>query len=233
MAEANDPVEGQEPDGGEGQEPTGNEPAADAAGSGEGQEPESGGTDPVVAELRAENAKRRREQRALEQRIEAYEKAEQERKDAELTAEEKLAKREQELKEREAALIAQARDTSLRAQVVALAGDLRIVDPDAVMALLDRGSVEWDESGQPSNVRELAEALLEAKPYLKGQEAAPAPPGKPAPAEGNPPGRQSAQGSGETDAQRRARLYGSGAGIWADPEQQGGGVVMPPSGVAA
>lgn len=94
MAEAKDPVDGQEPNAGEGQEPNGNE-SADQAGSGEGQEPKpDAGTDPIVAELRKENASRRTAQRELEKKLEAYEKAEQERKDAELSAEERLAKRE-------------------------------------------------------------------------------------------------------------------------------------------
>lgn len=114
---------------------------------------------------------------------------------------------------------------ALRASVAAAAADLNIVDPDAALALLDRSAVEWagDEPDDKS-VRAALTELLDAKPYLKRQ-----PPAGIAPAgSGREGGATGSQPAGETDDQRRARLYGGGAAAIWDPRraaEQGGGVV--------
>jgi len=124
-------------------------------------------------------ARKRLDARAKElgfESIEAMEsalKAARERADAEKTelekAREAAAKAEE---ERKRALDA-ANQRLIRAEVKVVATELGIVDPDAAYALMDRSEVSVVEDGSVQGVREALEALLKAKPYLKGQAAAP------------------------------------------------------------
>lgn len=61
-----------------------------------------------------------------------------------------------------------AKETALRAAIIAEAAKKNVVDPDAAAALIDRGSFEFDDAGAPTNVAEAMDALLKAKPYLAG-----------------------------------------------------------------
>lgn len=56
----------------------------------------------------------------------------------------------------------------LRSAVYTAAMQQGAVDPDAVLALLDRSNL-LDKQGQPQGVSEAITLLLEAKPYLKAQ----------------------------------------------------------------
>ena len=60
----------------------------------------------------------------------------------------------------------------LRSAVVSAAVQQGAVDPDAVLAMLDRKQL-LDKQGQPQGVGDAVTLLLEAKPYLKGQPAKP------------------------------------------------------------
>lgn len=60
-------------------------------------------------------------------------------------------------------------EASLRATVVAEAAKKNVVDPDAALALIDRTTLEFDDSGAPSNVPDVLDALLTARPYLVAQ----------------------------------------------------------------
>ena len=74
----------------------------------------------------------------------------------------------------------------IASEVRVLAMQKGIVDPDAALKLIDRNAVAYDEEKGVLGVGEALDALLAAKPYLKGHPQAPnlnAPPGKPAPAE--------------------------------------------------
>lgn len=64
--------------------------------------------------------------------------------------------------------LAEAKETRLRAAIIAEAAkpDRKVVDPEAVVALLDRSSLELDDSGVPSNIAKAMDSLLEARPYL-------------------------------------------------------------------
>jgi hypothetical protein len=69
-------------------------------------------------------------------------------------------------------LDARAREISLRASIIAEAArpDRRVVDPDAVVALIDRTSLELDDDGVPTNIASAMDSLLESRPYLVAQE---------------------------------------------------------------
>lgn len=62
-----------------------------------------------------------------------------------------------------------ARESALRSAVISEAAKRDVVDPDAAVALLDRESLEFDDSGRPTNVADAMDALLEARPYLVKQ----------------------------------------------------------------
>lgn len=86
-------------------------------------------------------------------------------------------------KEREAMSEAERKEAELKdAKAKADAADMRIVnseikaaaatagavDPDAVVSLLDRSGVSIDADGNVTGVKAAIDALLKAKPYLKG-----------------------------------------------------------------
>lgn len=64
----------------------------------------------------------------------------------------------------EAALTVQ--DSRLRAAVTAEAAKRNVVDPDAALALLDRGAIEFDTEGVPTNIAQAMDSLLEQRPFL-------------------------------------------------------------------
>jgi hypothetical protein len=70
-------------------------------------------------------------------------------------------------KEAEAAR-AEAKETRLKSAILAEAGkaDRKVVDPEAILSLIDKKSLTLDDSGAPTNITEVMDALLEAKPYL-------------------------------------------------------------------
>lgn len=71
-------------------------------------------------------------------------------------------------RERDDARLA-AQETALRSSIIAEAAKKNVVDPDAVLALVDRSSLEFDSDGSPKNVESVVSALLDAKPYLTGK----------------------------------------------------------------
>ena len=99
---------------------------------------------------------------------------------------------------------------------------LGIVDAEVAVALLDTSALEFDDAGRPDpeSLDSALKRLVKSKPYLKTQPPAASPAN---PARSEP--------MGETDAQRRARLFGGGGGIF-DPDMArrlGGGVLHPDS----
>jgi hypothetical protein len=63
---------------------------------------------------------------------------------------------------------ADARETRLRAAIISEAAkpERRVVDSDAVIALLDRTTLELDDNGNPTNIAKAMDSLLEARPFL-------------------------------------------------------------------
>lgn len=64
-----------------------------------------------------------------------------------------------------------ANERLVRAEVIALATDMALVDSDAALALMDRSSVAVKDDGTVSGAKEALEALVAAKPWLKKAEA--------------------------------------------------------------
>lgn len=64
-----------------------------------------------------------------------------------------------------------AQETALRSSIIAEAAKKNVVDPDAVLALVDRAALEFGDDGAPKNVESVVSTLLDAKPYLAGKPA--------------------------------------------------------------
>lgn len=82
-------------------------------------------------------------------------------------AEKAVARAEKAEKERDEAL-SSAKETALRSAILAEAAkaDRKVVDPEAVVTLLDRSTLELDKDGNPKNIAEAMDSLLEQRPYL-------------------------------------------------------------------
>jgi hypothetical protein len=211
--EINESVEGQVPEDvqtpPEGDAP-GQEPIPDAQDAQDDQDKQAL-NEKALKEARSEAAKYRKRLRELEA-------AQQAREEAELSESEKQARRmqqlEQALEEREAT----TRRLALESAVAVRSNSLGIVDAEVAVALLDDSSLDYDDAGRPDpeSLDNALRRLLKAKPYLKTQPPAASPAN---PARSEP--------MGETDAQRRSRLYGGNSGIF-DTEaasRMGGGVI--------
>jgi hypothetical protein len=180
-----------------------------------------------VKDLRAQAAKHRKIAKAAQDQLQELQTAQEAARAAELEeqgqwktlAEQsaaKLTELEAKLAERDAALIAEQRNTL----AVTIATQLGAIDPtDANFA---NAVSEIDISGDNAQEQITAAltALKEQRPYLFST-------GKPNLASFNP-ATTSTEPAAETPAQRRQRIYGGGASRVFDPksaEQRGGGVV--------
>ena len=213
--EINESIEGQAPE--EAQTPPGGEapglePTPDAQDAqDEKDNPQALNPDKALKEARSEAAKYRKRLRELEA-------VQQAREEAELSESEKQARRmqqlEQALEEREVT----TRRLALESAVAVRSNSLGIVDAEVAVALLDEASLDYDDAGrpEPESLDNALRRLLKAKPYLKTQPPASSPAN---PARSEP--------MGETDAQRRSRLYGGNSGIFDtnSANRLGGGVI--------
>lgn len=140
-------------------------------------------------------------------------------KESQLSETEKLQKRLAELEQARAAAETQARETLIKSAIVAAAARLNFVDPEDAYSLVNKAAVEF-ENGQPANVEKLVKDLAESRKYLIKSS-------NPALATFNPSGNGGPVA--ETDAQKRARIYGGGGSIFDAnrAEQRGGGVFWP------
>lgn len=138
-------------------------PPATGAGTPPAGDPPPADTPPPDKELHALRTKAGR----LERELEALRKADEDRKNADLSEVEKLRK---ELTEKNAAIeaaAAQAKAGRLAGASLAAAARLGFADPEDAQRFLDADAIEWDDNGAPKNVQALLEAVLKAKPYLK------------------------------------------------------------------
>ena len=147
----------------------------------EGQEPE-GTEEPktfdegYVKELRREAAARRKNEKALEKRVEELDAElkglrDKDKPEIERLTEEKAAL-ERKLQEKDQEITENAK----RSRIIAEAMKLNVVDPDAVYRLLDPSTLE-----DPEDVKRAIAALLKEKPWLI-KDATP-----PTPGTGGPP----------------------------------------------
>lgn len=165
-------------------------------------EAESGeGIEARLARMEAALKKANHEAATYRKRLEAYEKAEQERKQAEMTELEKAKQRAAQLEVELSAL----RRSEMQRQVAEKAG------LPAALASRLKGET-------PEELEADAMALAETLPKLTKS---------PPPLPATNPGAN-ADGRAETDAQRRARLYGTLGNPFdpVDAEKHGGGVIF-------
>lgn len=87
---------------------------------------------------------------------------------AQKTELEKAQERTAQLEKQAADATQLAADNALRAAVISEAARKNVVDPDAVLAMLDKSLLELDDSGAPKNLSDAIDSLLQAKPYLAG-----------------------------------------------------------------
>lgn len=102
----------------------------------------------------------------LAARLKAYE-------DAQKSEQQRQAEKVTELEAERLNWQREKREMSLRLAVFSAAPTMRIADADLALAALDRNRITFDSLGQPENLTEQLEALLEAKPLLKLPEAKP------------------------------------------------------------
>ena len=141
-------------------------------------------------------------------------------KESQLSETEKLTKRLAELEAAKSQAETRARETLIESAIISAAARLNFNDPSDAYNLVNRAAIEFDENGKPTNADDLVKTLAESRKYLIKSS-------NPALSSFNPAGSGGPQS--ETDAQRRARIYGGG-GSYFDPgqaAQAGGGVVMP------
>lgn len=86
--------------------------------------------------------------------------------DAQKSEAERQAERLAALEAKESTWAAERQDLELRLAVHSLAESAGIADVDLALAALDRSKVEWAD-GSPTNLAEVVESLLDAKPLLR------------------------------------------------------------------
>lgn len=106
----------------------------------------------------------------LEQRL-------QEIEDAEKTELERAQAKVAQFEAKEQQWADERKETALKLAVHEKAGELGIKSPTLALAALDRGKLEWDAAGDPTNLDDQLTLLLEREPLLKGEPAKPKPPG--------------------------------------------------------
>ena len=87
-------------------------------------------------------------------------------REQQMTDLEKANKRAADL-ERELTAATTARQESiLAAAIVAEAAKRHVVDPEAAVALIDRSTLQFDDTGNPTNIAQAMDSLLEQRSYL-------------------------------------------------------------------
>lgn len=176
----------------------------------------------AAAKANAEAAKYRRQLRETEKRLEELEAAEKAKAEAEMSEAEKATRRAQELEQRLEQVENARRDSLLESAVTAAAARMGFADARDAVALVPHGDLEFTDDGRPdaASVEAALKRLLSDRPHLRAGHTAGGSPGNPS--RQDPPG--------ETDAQKRDRLFGGGRGGIFDATaaaKHGGGVVFP------
>lgn len=121
--------------------------------------------------MRVALKKANREAKENRLKLDAYEKAEEERKLAALSETERLTKERDDARaaiektQRDAeATIARANERLLRAYVLTAAADF--ADPEDAWNFIDRAAIAVDEDGNPSGIDAALKTIREKKPYL-------------------------------------------------------------------
>lgn len=99
----------------------------------------------------------------------------------------------------------------LNTEATKLQAELGIIDLEAALKLANLSDVKITEDGKVEGLKEALEAVLEAKPYLKGQ------PTPARPAGGNPPRGQDMKPDGVAEALARAKARNKQGSLANDP----------------
>ena len=172
-----------------------------------------------LEETRKALSKVNRESAQRRKKLDEFETREREREEAELSEMERLQKQIDLLNTEKEQAQKSAQEILLKSTVISQAAALNFNDPEDAFALVDKSQFEI-ENGKISGVKEALEELAKSKPYMLQTTR------KPVGTVTNP--GDNITGKGETDAQRRARLYGLSNGAWMTPDgakQHGGGVI--------
>jgi phage I-like protein len=92
---------------------------------------------------------------------------------AQLTEKERLEVRLAEQQKTNLDALGRISSMAIQSDIKVRASQMGIIDPDAAVALIDRGSVAYSEESGVTGVEMALEALIVSKPYLKGVAAAP------------------------------------------------------------
>lgn len=112
-----------------------------------------------VSKIRQEAADYRTKLRTAEAELEK-------RKAAELSETDRAKKEAADATAKLTDLEARLRASTVRAEIAVLGAGLKLVDADAAYRLLDQGAIQFDEDGQPANLKPLLQTLIKDKPYL-------------------------------------------------------------------
>jgi len=122
-----------------------------------------------AAETTADNLDRKlkNENQSLRKRLRDIETLLKEKEEAELSETERMRRRVLELEETITVKEQVARDARLRADIIAQASTLGIVDVDAAALLLDKNALDYDSDSDSWNgVQEALRALAQERPWL-------------------------------------------------------------------
>lgn len=135
---------------------------------------------------------------ANRKKLQAFEEAERKRKEAEMSELEKAQAQIEELQKQTLKAEESARMRAIQAEVIGVSATLEFADPKDALAMIDMTKVETTEEGEIKGVKEQLETLAKSKPYLlKSKQTTNF-------SATNPSGAK----QGETDAERRKRLFG-------------------------
>lgn len=121
-------------------------------------------------------AKYRHERNELRTRAEELETKLKAIEDSEKSELELAQQKAAELEQQQTSWQQERRETNLKLAVYSRQTELGITDADLALAALDRKAIDYDDTGEPTNIEEQLKELLERKPILKGTPQSPKPP---------------------------------------------------------
>lgn len=129
--------------------------------------------DDIIAKRLAREKEKQTETEAKLKRLKELEEAEEERKKAAMSEQERLQaekeeaeKAAQEAKEKADKTLEAANNRIIDTEIRAVARDLKANDVDVVLALLDKENIEIDEEGNVKGVEEAVKELKESKEWM-------------------------------------------------------------------
>lgn len=123
----------------------------------------------VLEDQRLWKSERLSKLNAKAKKAEEYESAESERKKKELEEKGEYQKLLEQEKNEKLQLQEQFKNERINNRIIAEALKAKVIDPDAAVALINKGDITVNENGEISGVTEAVAALVEAKPYLAGK----------------------------------------------------------------